>query len=802
MFTIDKDPKPPVKTEPAMEQHRLVTLSSMVIITLLLLAVPCANSAYGQGRKLDLSKAVIVHSSARPRHAAAAQFLQHELEIRTGIKLTASGSTSGGGSPAIVIGTVANSPTPFKLPHGLSVPAKAEGYAIWIEQEPTRPPRVYLIGSDDRGALFAAGRLIRLLYLAPHYIHLPDDLRIATAPADTIRAQQIIRSTQSEDRFIDWDNAEYKQQHIRDLVMFGTNGFEPKAPENVDDLLEHLGIDFFHKLTCQKIIDYDELTDNEIKQQYTDLVGIDHITTYGGDANGSRPPTGVFPKAERVLPLIIEGLGGRVKWWYSNQCLDDHAVDYDEYIFNYFKTRRPSWLYGMVYGPWTKRGIREIRADLPAQYLIRHYPESCHVRWCQYPVPKWDRVWAAIWPRNQSIYLVPSMVLKIHRATRAGTEGFLPYNHTGTYNDLNKFAWVCAGWDPHVNVADVLHDYARVFFAYDFKQHPAADDMPVPKDIIIDAATNAVARGLTLLEQNWSGPLADNTSTEPALKQWKQIAKCMGGVGKNWRLELFLYKAFLDAQVKRKYDTEMKYERQAYEALKRAKKTGLAKAVKNARNALAKTDTQFQSNTDFIQELQSWGLTDSFGDLNDVLNNIYTPLSDRKWLEAQLETVTTHEDLKKIINYEDPGPGGFYDNLGDPGRQPHLVRQKTWDQDPGFVYSPIEWVDSDPGSDRRHSQLTHAVCRYDTPLLMRWQQLDPAATYHIKVVYRGPFDPQFTCKTDDGRLIHGVRGNTQALPAEYPIPPAATRDGVLELRWQLENQVRGVSVTEIWLIKN
>ena len=53
----------------------------------------------------------------------------------------------------------------------------------------------------------------------------------------------------------------------------------------------------------------------------------------------------------------------------------------------------------------------------------------------------------------------------------------------------------------------------------------------------------------------------------------------------------------------------------------------------------------------------------------------------------------------------------------------------------------------------------------------------------------------------DDHLIHGVRGNTESEPVKYPIPPAATRDGVLGLRWDIKNQVRGPSVTEIWLIK-
>jgi hypothetical protein len=393
---------------------------------------------------------------------------------------------------------------------------------------------------------------------------------------------------------------------------------------------------------------------------------------------------------------------------------------------------------------------------------------------------------------------------QVHRATRKDTSGFLAYNHTGCYNDLNKFAWSMTAWDPDVRVEDILHDYARVFFAYDFKRPPglAGDGRNISTDAMIDAATANVAKGLELLEENWTGHLANNTSAEAALKLWKNIAKRMGGVGNNWRLEIFLYKAFLDAQVKRKYDVEMKYERQAYEALKQAEKIRVDNAVRNARGALVKVDTEFQSKAAFKEELRSWGLSDKFGDLDVILNNIYQPLSDRNWLEAQLDGVRSVADISKILNYEDPGAGGFYDNLGVEGEQPHLVRQKTWEHDPGYVYSPVDWIDYEPGSNRRHSQQTHAVCRYTTPLLMRWEELDPAATYHIKVVYLGPFFPQFTCKTDEGLLVHGVRGNTESEPVKYSIPQAATRDGVLELQWELKNKVRGVSVTEIWLIKD
>jgi len=769
------------------------------VVLALLSSVGCANSAYFRGPKIGLSKAVIVHSAGQARGAATAELLQYEIERRTGIVLYRSTSMPSDDVAAIVVGSAKAYPAPAEFPAGLGVPAEAEGYAIWVDKTSRSAPTVYLVGRDDKGALFAAGRLVILLNMSAKHISLPEDIRIASAPDTVIRAHQIISSTQCEDGFVDWDDLAQKHQHIRDMVLFGTNGFEPRPADDVDDYMEKLGIDLFGKIKCDELIDYAKLSDDEIRNLYTNLVGVDHFTTYGGDASGSRPPMEFFPTLDRILPLILESHPG-AKWWYSNQCLKAHAVDYDEYIFNFFKTNQPSWLYGMVYGPWTKRGIREIRADLPQQYKIRHYPEICHVRWCQYPVREWDRVWAQIWPRNHSIYMMPRMMAQVQRATRKDTEGHLPYNHTGSYNDLNKFVWSAVGWDTDVKVEDILYDYAKAFFAYDFQKNPAGGS--ASKDAIIEGGARAVARGLMLLDENWTGHLADNKSAIKAKKLWKKIAQSMGGVSRNWRLEMFLYKAVLDAQVKLKYDAEMQCEHRAYAALKKAKKTGVGKAVSRARIALAKIDTEFQSKEQFKAELKSLGLTDKFGDLEEVVNNIYSPLSDRKWIESQLDGVRSLADINRIVNYEDAGPGGFYDNLGAAGQQPHLVKQKTWDEDPGFVYSPVDWKDHKPGTDRRHSQQTHAVCRYDTPLLMRWEGLDRIASYHIKVVYRGPFGPEFTCKTDDGHEIHGPRGNSEATPVSYSIPRASTSDGVLVLQWDLVSQVRGVSVTEIWLIKD
>lgn len=747
-----------------------------------------------------INKASIVVNPEEKYHAAAAVFLQDEILQRTGIQLSIEDEPPSDGSFSIILGGAEE----YIPPSGLFVPAKNESFAIWIDDSETNASAVHLVGRDSRGVLFAAGHLLRILYLAENHISIPSELRLSRAPADRLRAHQVISNTQCEDGFMDWNSSADLEQHVNDLVIAGANGFEPTRPELLDDYLEILGIDLFVKLKCQEIIDLDAKPDEGVVSFFSGICGIDHITTYGGDASGSVRPDLFFPHMERVLPLILNDIPG-AKWWYSNQCLEDHAKDYDEYIFSYIREKRPPWLYGMVYGPWTKRGIKDIREDLPSQYELRHFPEICHPRWCQYPVPEWDRIFAVVWPRNNSIYAMPGMMRDIYLATRENTIGALPYNHTGTYNDLNKFVWTFAGWEPEASLKEILEVYAKVFLAHDFRKSPFSDrPEDMSREELIEDALAYVTEAFLLLEENWVGPLDKNRSTEKALEHWLTIADCVGGPQENWRVEMFLNKARIDAQIKRKYDVEMQLEREVFHMIRNAGEEDISEIKIKVSEVLGRIDTEFQDKGAFLKEMRDMGLSEKFGDLEEITNNIYTSFNDRYWILDMLENCSSVEDLSKILDYEDPGKGGFYNNLGVAGEQPHLVGQHLWKTDPGFIHSPIEWVNPDDNSSDRHSKLTHALARYDRPLEMKWSNLDPAAKYSIRVVYNGPFDIRIRCQTDDGMEVHDYLKKTGSEMLSFPVPASSTSDGELSLQWLQETNdiMRGVSLSEIWLVKD
>src|ERR1700722_2893494 len=91
--------------------------------------------------------------------------------------------------------------------------------------------------------------------------------------------------------------------------------------------------------------------------------------------------------------------------------------------------------------------------------------------------------------------------------------------------------------------------------------------------------------------------------------------------------------------------------------------------------------------------------------------------------------------MTRILNCTDPGPGGFYDDLGDTTRQPHLVLGLPFDEDPDFLKSPLMGFGQQPRQGARVSWYTQAESLADTPLRMRYTDLDRTARYAVRVVY-------------------------------------------------------------------
>ena len=181
----------------------------------------------------------------------------------------------------------------------------------------------------------------------------------------------------------------------------------------------------------------------------------------------------------------------------------------------------------------------------------------------------------------------------------------------------------------------------------------------------------------------------------------------------------------------------------------------------------------------------------------------------------------------RVANWENPGPGGFYDDLGCTWKQPHLVRTKSLWEDPGGITTPREAHTRIKGTNHRLSWSDTIDGLFSTPIILRYDNLDPKAYYRVRVTYYGRFGSTIKLTADTNYEIHGAYGNTlegvrytpgysdQAAvvkpteeeshptitPLEFIIPREATSDGLLTLKWERQTG-RGIQIAEVWLIKS
>lgn len=190
------------------------------------------------------------------------------------------------------------------------------------------------------------------------------------------------------------------------------------------------------------------------------------------------------------------------------------------------------------------------------------------------------------------------------------------------------------------------------------------------------------------------------------------------------------------------------------------------------------------------------------------------PLNNSPWLLYRFGELRHLADenerlkgIEEIISWTNPGPGGFYDDLGDPSSQPHLVRGPRYGDDPGFLSAPlVSFVLPKTGPAWPWSWRNSVEALYDAPIHLRYTGLDATARYRIRISYAGEESPTtIRIVADDRFEIHPFRKKDwPARPVEFEIPEEAMRDGQLNLKWyRTPGLSRGTNcqVSEVWLIK-
>lgn len=801
------------------------------------LVLPVVWSSLALGTSaLDLRPAVVVSApNASGRERQAVTVLVEEVEKRTGIRWPQRTAWPMTNVPVIAVG-LRSAVREIAGPHAtgllsLSTPEAAEGYRLCVRKT-EHNPAVVVLGHDERGVLFGVGNLLRELRMARGHATVRDDLDLTTAPKYPLRGHQLGYRPKCNS-YDAWDLPTW-EQYLRDLAVFGCNAIElipprsddaadsphfPRPPmemmEGMARLADAYGLDVW---IWYPALDKDyadpqtvEAALREWGEVFARLSRIDAVFVPGGDP-GHTPP--------RVLMALLEKQTRnlhrhhpRAQMWVSPQGFGQAWLD--EFI-QILQRDQPQWLSGVVFGPQVRVSLPRLRELVPARYPIRHYPDITHSRQCQYPVADWDVAYAVTEGR-ECINPRPEAQAIIFRKTQPFTMGFLTYSE-GCNDDVNKMIWSRLGWDPDASVQDILREYSRYFIGERF--------------------TEDFAQGLLELENNWHGALATNQNVDRTLARFQALEKAAAPADlKNWRFQQALFRAYFDAYVRHRLLCETELERQAMASLETAASTGVSNALARAEMILKQAPNPCANEAWRIRIFQlAEALFQSIGmqlsvdryqaiavDRGASLDTLDFPLNNRRWLQAQFARIrhlpSESERLRavtEILGWTDPGPGGFYDDLGNVARQPRLVRGRSFAEDPGSFHSArVDFAEGPTGETPHHdagawrmSWMDHAEALYDAPLQMTYTNLDPNAHYKVRVVYGGDTpNRKIRLLANHNLEVHPYLAKPRPLkPLEFAIPAEATREGRLTLSWFAEPGLggngRACQVSEVWLIKD
>ena len=776
------------------------TLSMRIKFTLLCFSLFLSLST-AFATPINLNKvSVLVSEDIKPQvRASALEILEEEIGKRSKISISPIGNWNAAGKFTIALALSSASQLDGKnLPKTSDIDApefQAEGFRIvWQDNV------LWVIGADSRAVIFGIGELLRSSSFAKGEFIIDDTLNFASAPKYSLRGHQIgYRNTANS--YDAW-SVDQNDQYIRELALFGTNAIENIPPGDgeasphfkisreemnvkMSEICEKYDLEYWLWTPATVELSNQNLRAKELdlhEANYKNVPRLDNIFFPGGDPGHNHP--------SEVLPFLKDLHARLIKYhpnagiWISLQGFSQEQVDY---FYQYLEESKPTWLRGVVSGP-SSPPISETRFRLPKQYKHRSYPDVTHNVRSDYPVPNFDQAFALTIGR-EGINPMPVFYANVHNKFAPFTDGFVSYSD-GCHDDVNKIIWSQRGWNPNKPVRDILMEYANFFF--DSKLEEKA------------------AEGILGLERNWDGSIVDNGGIEPTLGYWKSLEAANPQLAGNWRWQMLVLRAYYDSYVRHRKINETALEKQANLVLLKADELGTEAAMKHALDLVNQADTQpiqqasKKKIEDYAQALfESIGLQTSVekyrasnAQRGCILDFVDYPLNNRWWLADQFDSVGRMdseekkiEHLNLIANWENPGEGGFYNDVSNIANSDHVTTT---------VYDAVDfgWWENGYSRWRLSSQV------YQNNPELEYEDLDPNARYLIRVTGYG----DALIRIDGQRLEPLVYDKELGGFKEFIVPRALVGDGKISvsfdrpeeshLRWRDYSRI-----SDVWLIK-
>lgn len=782
---------------------------------------------------------VVLPTQATPREHVAAEMVVDEIMKRCGVEWTIGSSDS----VKLYLGTRASwhslgGSVQSVASKAASLPA--ESYAIasgsgWIA----------VCGSDERGLIFGAGKMLRMLSLMRRSVAANmKSLNLTSSPHYAIRGHQL--GYRPKTNAYDALTVEMWDQYIRELAIFGTNTIELLPPIS-DDLPDspHFPIPPQKMLIemsriCDKYgLDVSiwypamakDYSDPKTLEQEVhdwgvvmhDMPRLDVVFVPGGDP-GHTQPKYMMPLLEKAKAELRK-THPKVQMWMSPQSF---SVDWTaEYYKIMQEPHTATWLDGVVFGPQNHDSLKTLKKSIPARYPLRLYPDITHSVQAQYSMNNWDLA-LSMTEGREVINPRPRMHAAILRDVMRDTAGFVSYSE-GVNDDSNKFLWSLLSWDPEMPVDVAMRDFGRYFIG-------AKDG-------------SAFGQGLLDLEQNWNGPLANNTLVDVTFEKFLSIERSASPfVLENWRWQQAMFRACCDAYVRQRLLFETGELARAKSVLGRVEDMGFSSVplgigavpsrttpngidpqdlIDEALEILRKsTSVQIAPSIRtriaelgyaMLQSIHAQLAVERFQgeavDRGAPLDTIDHPVTDGPFFQKQLQKMSHIEDqeekvdaIRALLNRTNPGPGGFYDELGSMTNRPHLVMGDTendWDFRRS-VHIASNYTDH-IGADGPMAWKHWAETLFDTPLKLHYDGLDPNVEYSLQVVISGDSRGTKTrLVANEGVEIYPLQLRPwPPAPQTFAVPRSATAKGELTLSWTREPGLggngRGCQVAEVML---
>ncbi len=797
--------------------------------------------------------AIITGSESGGPELKAAEILENRILKRSSVTVERASEEAGNAEAlmansdvVIVVGSPAGNSLSANLMRelGMTLPilpnsdsTHPEGFAVKTGAVDGRN-YVVVAGADERGTLYGVGWLLRAM------TYLTDRVMIPTVDAKEKPAFPIRGGNPSGhgSRARQYGNLRPRthEEHIEtmeDLMLLGTNifGDNPElvrshgmlttfgrtANQMPADFPKEWGADGgrSNKYVCPSNPEARKALLESFDQMFREAPDYDFFTTNSGDVGGCRcdkcmPWGGTYIRLMHEIADILHKYHPDTKILATNQDLTNEG---NQAIFDYLNSQDSSWLYAIRYGPGADemqtyiRGpvnprwfeyegfgplgnyLKHMHHELPRTTNIALYSDITHWMQSQFGVPHPDVALAAVYDRR-SWNARPRHFHKVGREILHYAVGDMHYSE-GMHDDFNKWFWYRLLWNPHQDAESLTKEYCRYWFG------PDAED--------------EVAEAIFLMERTLEKPVIDN----PGIARAVELLRSAGGkipenlLRTDYRWRIILQKALMDRYIQMELQRGRAFKEEAGRILARVAgsdnvRTDVAEALRVLEGPLETPEMKA-----IMEEAKRLG-----EESNEIIGYRVPAcfivegldLTEVGWWKKTLQEALSSEDdallrnaASMVMHYDDPGTGGFYDNLGWPSESEHLVHgEALW----GFM--PF------PGPAKlSHYNLAYTMGRAGPGVTFAYDGLDPDVDYVVRISVGVHLEGQQT-SLEGMKLEQGLEADGQVISERFPvpmgdvgfheftIPRGLTQDGNVEIVLTSKSALMPVTgVNEVWLMR-